>query len=274
MAKGYVETTVLVDWLLKPGERRAAARHLLDQYAPIEIPGFAVKELKAGPLKNVVWMHNTLQQTASFANAIGRLQRMSMTPRRYTTATALEALQSAAKTVGTATASSIANEYGSKVTVDEILAERYRLALRHLVLRAWRKRYAAGTQTQPLSCYVEHAPAVASDGLLSLEPTKCAPNGDCCLAAAMKHEPAAVQAMRAAILRSRSKRREDERRCGVLRSIVRHAEKPVSDSDCRRLGDAVFAFFAPSDSTILTTNIRDLELLAKTLGKKCAAPTP
>ena len=43
-------------------------------------------------------------------------------------------------------------------------------------------------------------------------------------------------------------------------------------SDCRNLGDAVFAFFAPNTSAILTTNIRDHRPLAAAVGKTAISP--
>ena len=45
----------------------------------------------------------------------------------------------------------------------------------------------------------------------------------------------------------------------------------MSDKTCRDLGDAVYAFFAPPDSVVLTTNIRDHRPLAEALGKQAKA---
>jgi hypothetical protein len=42
--------------------------------------------------------------------------------------------------------------------------------------------------------------------------------------------------------------------------------------DCRRLGDAFFALYAPPDAVILTTNIKDHAPLAEALGKQARIP--
>lgn len=46
----------------------------------------------------------------------------------------------------------------------------------------------------------------------------------------------------------------------------------LTDSQCRDLGDAVFALLAPHDSVILTTNLKDHEPLASALGKTAQLP--
>jgi hypothetical protein len=42
--------------------------------------------------------------------------------------------------------------------------------------------------------------------------------------------------------------------------------------DCQALGDAYFAFFAPDDADILTTNLKDHCPLAESIGKTAVGP--
>src|ERR1700729_967557 len=122
MAKAFVETTVLADALLKP-EAGKTAREALRKYEVTELPEYALKEFKAGPLKNVVWFHNKLVTTSSFVKAIDALQKMSLSPKRYTTATALEALREAAKKTGSITMSEMVRSYGPTATQDAVLTD-------------------------------------------------------------------------------------------------------------------------------------------------------
>jgi hypothetical protein len=46
----------------------------------------------------------------------------------------------------------------------------------------------------------------------------------------------------------------------------------LDNGKCRSLGDAVFAFLAPADSVILTTNVKDHQPLAEALGKSAISP--
>ena len=58
----------------------------------------------------------------------------------------------------------------------------------------------------------------------------------------------------------------------VLKFYVSTPKKPISNQECKKLEDAVFAFFAPADSIILSTNIRDHLPLANALGKNVISP--
>ena len=101
MARAFVETTVLVDALLKRrSDTGIKAIEALRRFETTELPVYAIKEFQSGPLKNFAWFHNKLATTKSFAAAVTALQKMAMTPRRYTVATALEGLREAAEGFG------------------------------------------------------------------------------------------------------------------------------------------------------------------------------
>jgi hypothetical protein len=65
-------------------------------------------------------------------------------------------------------------------------------------------------------------------------------------------------------------KRENTRRLQVLKTLLN--QRPLTKKDCRDLGDAYFAFFAPESTDILTTNRRDHEPLAGALGKRVVCP--
>ena len=56
MNKAVVDTTILTDVLLNTGEVRANALNAISHYDETYLPVYAIKEFKAGPLKNFVWM--------------------------------------------------------------------------------------------------------------------------------------------------------------------------------------------------------------------------
>ena len=73
-------------------------------------------------------------------------------------------------------------------------------------------------------------------------------------------------------LKLRSGRPEDARRREALKKLAVHPNSRFERKDCRALGDAYFAFFAPTNADILTTNIKDHLPLASALGKKAVSP--
>src|SRR5438552_3179011 len=100
MSKAFVDTTVFTDVALKTRPYNKSSADSLKRYSETELPTYAIKEFKAGPLSHYAWLHNKFATLKSFANTLDALHRMSMSPRKYRTATALEALRDAAKATG------------------------------------------------------------------------------------------------------------------------------------------------------------------------------
>lgn len=270
MNKAIVDTTVLTDVLLNSGEAKAIALEALSCYAETLLPVYAIKEFKAGPLKNFVWMHNKLVVTKSYEKSIDALQRMSRTPKRYTTSTALQALREASGSIGKKTPIDFVKKYGETASFDKILCDEFRLAIKFAIISAWKKRRNITTDvTNPLLCYREVAP-YEKRGLLELEPKGCISDNECSLAALLKGSPEELRKMRDAIIDS--DKTENKRRAQILRQLYRKPGMALKDKECRNLGDAVFAFLAPCDAVILSTNIRDHGPLAQAIGKKAITP--
>jgi hypothetical protein len=266
MTKAYVETTVLANALLKPGHKSHKLAHAaLRNYDETELPVYAIKEFKAGILKNYCLVHDSLLSTKSIEKTLDLVHRMFA--RKYIQSTALEALRTAQHQV----TSSPATPDSKYRNLDEEIADRYRLSLAVLIINSWKRRRRLTTSVvQELECYVELKPERTDSGLFDLEPLRCNADPECCLAKALRSSGEKMEKMRDSIP-SASGRSEDQKRRDVLRHLSRTKRK-LEENHCRALGDAVFAFFAPKDSVILTTNNRDLAPLAASLGKTVATP--
>jgi hypothetical protein len=272
MAKAFVETTILTDILLKPNSKPGKlAKAALNRYDETQLPLYAVKEFKAGPLKNYVWFHNKLASTKSFAKAIDALHRMSLTPKRYTTATVLEALREVVTIVGrTETLRTLNKQYGT-VSPDAMLCDQHQIHLKTLIYKAWRnRRRITSSVVHPLNCYQELGP-IEEHGQISLTPTGCDRSQSCCLASQLQDHTADIKKLRVA-LEKQPDNPENTRRKQVLRAIVRTPHREFTHAMCRQLGDAYFALFAPADACILTTNRKDIEPLASSINKATHSP--
>src|SRR5437879_2347183 len=130
MSKAYVDTTVLTNVLLKrrwPAGREALGA--LKRYSATELPEYAVKEFKKGPLAVFVWLHNKLVTTRSVAHTVAAIRRVAPTPQRYRVSTALEALAEAMRAAGAETPKEFAEKYGVAARSDRVNCDEYRLAL-------------------------------------------------------------------------------------------------------------------------------------------------
>lgn len=267
--KAFVETTIIANALLKPGNRIGkAALAALKNFDETLLPVYAIKEWKAGILKNYAYFHEKLVQTKSLSRTIQIIARLPEPYQRYRKGSSLEALAEAVQ-LGARRGSS---KSSASAVDDKELADRYRLAIAGLMTRSWNKRRTITTETvQELDCYTETAPVLSADGVFNLNPLSCEPETECSLAAELRSRPELLKKMADAIPAS-SVRTEDVRRRQVLRDLARSKHFELTAERCRWLGDAVFAFFAPSDCVILTTNIKDHAPLAAALGKIAETP--
>jgi hypothetical protein len=265
MSDAYIETTVLTDLLLKPeSPKYKRAKAALQRYENTLLPVYSIKEWKAGPLSTFAYLHDKFLITKSFSqtvNAISALSGMS-----YSKSTQLEALAAA-----TVALKHHPQTFAGLGSGDDVMADSCRLALASLIMKSWKKRRKISTRVvDDLPCYVEAAPCVGKGGFLDLTPKECNGDQECCLAEQLKSQPAILEALRNAI--PENSRREDQKRRHALRQLIKHPNVILDRETCRHLGDAIFAFFCPKTAVILTTNIRDHEPLAQSIGKSAEKP--
>ena len=268
--KALVDTTILTNILLKSGDIRKKSQLALKKFKQSLLPVYTIKEFKAGPLHNYIYFHNKLITTGSLSKTIAAIQRLSLTPQRYKTATALEALTEASKSISRYTPQDLLKKYPND-RLENILFDETRISIKVIIMMAWKKRRKVTTEiVNPLLCYKEEAP-FEKRGLIVDTPLRCESNTKCSVQVMLKDKLEDVKKLWDSIDAS-SIRREDQNRRKVLKSIFRTPKRNISDNDCRHLGDAVFALLAPKDSVVLTTNIRDHKILAQALDKKAETP--
>lgn len=265
MSRAFLETTVLTDYLLKKDGSELAAKAELALHSSISVPQFAWKEFKRGPLKNFVWFHNKLADTQSFLQTLAALQRMSRSPRRYLTATAIQAIHTAfTQLFDGSTLQALGAQYGQAADPDKLQADMLRLELKRVVLKAWKRRKKLfGGPAQPLSCYPDVEIADLNDRL-ELDPLDCGKHSDCCLKSQLAKRGSDLEAIRKSL--PRDDRKETAERHKVLRRIEKHQSRIMSPADCQRFGDAYFVLFCPAGATIITTNVRDIQPMADAIG--------
>jgi hypothetical protein len=270
MTAAFVETTVLTDYLLKRDGSEENARVAFYKFQQQIVPQFAWKEFKRGPLKNFVWAHNKFADTKSFLETVGALQRLSRSPQRYLTATAIQALHSAFAGMFD-NLDELRRAHQGKANPDAIHADVLRLELKRAIFSAWKARNTLfGGAYHVLTCYPD-APIKEASKRIEIDPKDC-PNGiECCLKAPLakrKHDLAAIRAA----LKGNTDRLEVARRGKVLRQLEKHFSSLMSAKDCQAFGDAYFVLFCPAGAVIITTNLRDIEPMAAALGITVARP--
>jgi hypothetical protein len=268
--KAFVDTTVLTDALLKQGVEGTRARSALKRYSETHLPTYAIKEFKAGPLKNYVWFYNKVITTNRWVDAVRAIRAIGATPRRNLLGTALKALEDFQSSISKSTPAALAARYPN-ASLGEIQTAEAKIWLKTAIFRAWRRRRKIVTKIIcPLSCYPETDIRLNPNGTIENKPFLCNVD-DCCMRPDFAKEAGKVQSLLAACNDLPDKPETSKRR-QALRQLVRTPKRPLAEKECRALGDAVFAFQCPSDAVILTTNLKDHEPLAKSVGTTAEAP--
>ncbi len=270
MSKAFVDTTVLADRLLKPGTKREAAKTALGRYEETILPVYAIKEFRAGAFRGYLWAHNKLIEKGNisdFAAAASALQQRNLS------STAFEALSAGLNLIPDAKLSDWRDEYGDDASPERIQFDSLRLQLRSLIYRAWQQRRKVTDRiVDELPCFQEIGPK-EKRGRIEFENKikSCGAEPDCAVAKIMAQDNDALKALLEANDQLPDSAEKQRRRPG-LRHLIRHPQRPLPEKHCRGLGDAVFAFSAPEDSVILTTNVKDHSVLAGALGKEVETP--
>ena len=258
----YLDTTILVEALLKSRARRRKAADAVRQFSSSMLPVYAIKEFKCGALETYVWLHNKLSETRSVGKTYNAIGRNIKRPARVTTS--LEALQAAKQAV-------IGIDLASATTgaeTDRLEAEILMLELRRLITKAWKdRRKLTTTVVQELECFGEDAPYFDDEtGMIFLPKKNCTPHQDCSYAPGLRLRELDLDVLLRVI--QGSTRPEDNRRRAALHALRNTPKRPFEHRDCRGLGDAYFALHCPQGATILTSNAKDHRPLAEALGRE------
>lgn len=269
MRTAILDTTILTDLLLKHATRGQVIRECLSGFDEVLIPGYAVKELVAGPLTYFTWLHNRVATTQSLQEVFDWIHRVSRTPRRYATSTVIEALREAASHAEEIPTAGLVGRYGNAASLDLVVRDQLRLSLRGTIRGAWaRLRGYAKSIVDAPSCY--RAGELTEEGdLLMIDGTRCA--GDGCRLWPIVEPRASLADLRAAVTGTQTSR-ERERRLTVLKRLETDPQTPVDEQECRALGDVMIALSGPAEAAVVTSNERDFVPLCRALDKELVNP--
>lgn len=257
----YLDTTVLVEALFKTSRRRRKARNAIKAFKHSAVPAYAIKELSAGALANIVWLFNKLSETRSITRTYDAI--VQNLHRRYRVGTAIEVLQTACEGITGADLS----DARTFAQTDRMQADMAVLALRRIIQNGWRdRRKLTSDVVSELACFPDKGPYFDEElKIMRSADPKCPPRHDCSYAPQLRVRPKDLVILLEAI--RGSDRAEDVRRRTSLHTLKNTPKRVFDDRLCRGLGDAYFALTCPDGSTILTSNVNDHERLAKPLGK-------
>jgi hypothetical protein len=266
--KAFLDTTVLADALMKPNGEGQVARDSFKKFSECLIPQYAIKEFKAGVLRNYVWLHTKAVLLASYGDVVHSLTKMWA--KRNLSATALRAFADFENSISKRMPSDLGSKFPGQ-TIGQIQKAELETWLRTLIFRSWRKRHKIGTVLRPLDCYFDTDLKLRVDGVIDDKPVRCGVE-DCCLRVQLVVRKTDIAKM-LAVFDELPTKAETGKRKEALKHLYRTPNRYLTEKQCVSLGDAVFALQCPSEATLLTTNIADHLPLGRALGVVVKKPS-
>lgn len=271
MSKALVDTTILVNALLKPGAQSKAALAALNKFTETSLPVYAIKEFREGPLYYYVWLYNKLVSTNSYPKTLSAIAGMFR--RKNLQATAYGAIE-IAQGISNTDLASLTLKYGPTASLEDVLRDELKLIIKGLIIKAWRKRRTLTDKiVHDLPCFAEIDPIIKGDGTIDLLPLGCTKRAACCVAKHLKTKEADLDLMQAA-LEPHEGKAENLKRRTALNALIKLKVKEIdqiNDKQCKAFGDAVFSFYCEADQSVLTTNDVDHKILADSLKKNVSS---
>lgn len=272
MSKAIIDTTIMVDVLLKTRQAKDVAEWSLTQFTETSLPVYAIKEFREGAFRAYVWLHNKMVETKSLELTLDAIQAVRM--QNNLQQTALKAL---AESQGSIAAlghdkDAIENKYGITYNMFEVQLAELQLYLRKKISQSWRRRRSFTTKVIcELDCFPERDPTIQSSGIIDLSPNVCQRGEDCCLARDLRKNLDVVDSLKEA-LEPHLKKPENHKRSKALSETKKRKIDSTNESVCKGLGDVAFALYCEHGSKVLTTNTIDHEILANALGLEAISP--
>jgi hypothetical protein len=276
LANAFIDTTILCNALnFSSKEDQNIALAALGCYKKTEIPYYALRELKAGPMSYWILAHNYLATESSIEEARSRISKAgAFKPRQKTLGleiiingydAVMQLLKEKAK-------SNYVPEFDEKTELENYIARK--------ILKAWYNRNNIANLTiQPLSCFTDSELEFEGRNL-RFEDKRfgCRSDVTCGAAVNLKNQQADLDTILEVLRPPKEKLETQEKqettgRRSALKEISKKAPKDFPHKKCRSIGDAYFCIMAPNDSDILTTNKIDFEPLAKALRKNLVVPS-
>lgn len=267
MTNAFLDTTVLSDALLGPGDKGKVARAGFKRFDEVLVPSYAIKEFKAGPLRYYVWLHNKASTTETWADAIRAVATVMRQKNLASTA-----IQAIADFNSSMVKSGLYSIRQDGETAEQAERREALVWLQSRILRAWRgRRRPPFVRVAPLPCYAEVDVRFDDKKNIFINAPMLCTLDNCCLRDQFLSKPVDTAALLNACNILRAKAEMNKRR-KVLKNILKHPHSELTDQDCIALGDAVFALQCPAGATVLTTNISDHGPLANAIGKTAEPP--
>lgn len=262
----HLDTTIMVDYLLKGKSKRAAVSGKLGQFKNSTTSRYVKAEFKKGPLQYLVYLHNKFCQAESITQIFAAISKLPP-PQDRRLRSILEQFEHffshALKKLDQASG------IPSPISHDQYLLETGRSYFANLIESSWYEFDAVAKNIiDPQSCFPDMVAPRRKGLLFSNEPRTCDKSTAICGCRRFYTEHAEeLQRVYEALSKTAHPDEETRRRIRAIREILRKPAR-LKEEDCWRCGDATVAIEAPPRSAIFNNNVKHFEPICSALAKE------
>ncbi|MBF0590491.1 MAG: hypothetical protein HQL02_00240 [Nitrospirae bacterium] len=263
----YLETTALIDHVLKGWYPELSA--IIRKAACISTSQYSKMEIRKGFLYYWIMLYNRTAKFESYTDVIQLIANLSRSPKRYYLGACIDADLDFWK--------NYVDRNENISSKREILLGLFRSNLRTQIRLCFHKIAKRVDATcNPMQCFKDLSAPVLEDEMFIKKLKNCNESRDKCnIAQYIRDNKDDFEKILNKLEGLEEKDSETKRRISSLRKILKMIKnnEPFSNHDqnqdlCWDCGDAIHAVISPDDSTLLTRNVRHLEPICESIGKK------
>jgi hypothetical protein len=273
MAKIYLETTALIDAILKgwypelTGIIEKADRVTTSQYAKMEI--------KKGFLRNWVLLYNKAVQFQSIDMVHQFISSLSSSPQRYYLGACADAITLFSKSYSQRRPREIIEQYG-EANEGEVQLKLFKSLLRTQIKRCFHKVSVKVAEIyNPMNCFNDLSTPVEKYGVFFNKPERCNESGiKCDIKRYIEDNRDAFITILKTLEGLEKQDSETKRRISSLKKMLKMVRwnrnfdnTNPNQKHCWNCGDAIHAVIAGADEQIITRNFRHFEPICGAIGK-------
>jgi uncharacterized protein YaaW (UPF0174 family) len=274
--KVFIETSVLVDYALKPDAKERIA-DILKEYQIKVSSNYVRMEIKKGVLTYLVYLHNKIANCRDWSEVQKAISNLSSTPQRHRLGTILEVLENFFRTIQNNTLPDIAEEHG-RITLSEFLRKKSLSYIRLMIRILWRKfEEIVDEDINPMSCFIDIKPPERKNGLLENLGRTCNKSEfECKIKNFFRDNEESFQKILDSLQDIPEEKidKETSDRIRSLKEILRllpHNNRKLSNKDgakeCWKCSDAILAVVSPEGTHVLHHNPKHYNPICESINK-------
>lgn len=267
----FLETTVMVDYLMKDNAKKAAISEILTKYKKTYSSHYVKMEFKRGFIQRLVYLHGKVILTKNIADVFSSISRLSSTQHKNLLGSTLESIANFFQSPSMNKKMKTILKSCENISPNEYIIEAIETVLSNQISTFWIKFDKAVDEVlNSQQCFMDLRPPVKKTGkdVYDNTPRECTKSElQCGIREFINQNLGDFIKILKKLKTIKNPDIETKKRIKSLKMLTRVPKRPVSEKDCWNCGDAILAVEAPIDSAVFNNNVKHYEPICEAIEK-------